>query len=794
MPLFRFDPPGLIKALLETPDVNGRSPSPAVRAALMAELFADLPSLTMSVLASSLVALLAFVETGLAWTACWLLALCICGLARVLILRDFRKHNRRTPVSNPEIWARRFLYWSSAKAVLLSVGTLGCMLIHSWALSLMAMMVTAGIASGIASRNAAVPRYANLQIWLLLAPFCAGLLACGHGPDLILVPPVMIFLWAMLAVVRRHYHTVCSLMCTEEENAALAARFNAALSNMPHGLCTTDEAGNVVIANRKTAELFGLTVEMLRLHVPVPDFIAHALLPNFGETLRHEMVKRCRAWLTAGKGSFPMHLSDERQLELRRNPVADGGAVIIIEDVTERRRAEERIVFLAEHDALTGLPNRRALCASVAAALSRLADGAYAVEETLAVLCLDLDGFKRVNDTLGHAVGDEVLRLVGQRLRTMHSHHRTVARLGGDEFVMLVEHATRDDVTGLARRIIELLSNRYALANGHAADLGVSIGIAFAPGTAVSADALLVCADTALYAAKDDGKGTYRIYDQQIQSEVYQRHAASADWRALLAGKQGLELHYQPIFDLRSDVLVAREALLRWRHPDIGLLLPGQFLSLSDETGTSAALAAWVLARACRDAARWPGHVRVAVNVAPDVAADGPALAEMVRAALSHSGGLPPHRLELELTETAILPTNTAIVETLRTLRGTGVRVALDDFGTGWSSLSHLRDLPVDIVKIDGSFVRASGDDGKGAAIAHALIGLCNALDIETVAEGIENDEQLARLRASGCRYGQGFLLGRPAPVLGDAVAPPAQAKDIGSARRPVASAPPATA
>lgn len=350
----------------------------------------------------------------------------------------------------------------------------------------------------VASRSSTIHPLRSVQRYALLAP---------THVYWVLVPPLFAYHVAMAAIARRHYSALVTLMVAEQKHAELVARFDAALTHMPHGLCTLDEAGKVVVANRRTAELFGATVERLRLNVPLPEYIGHVSLVKFGETLRRQMVERCTAWLSEPHEPLDLKLGDGRQLEMTRNPVPGGSAVVIIEDVTERRRTEAKILHWARHDPLTGLPNRRHLREQLGRAQSACANGPDAEP---AVMYLDLDYFKRVNDELGHHAGDEVLRAVAHRLKKTVWSGETIARLGGDEFAAIAANATHDVVAALAQRIIERLSEPYRLSTGATATIGVSIGVAFAR-KGEPYGALTKRANRALYAAKATGKGTFFI-------------------------------------------------------------------------------------------------------------------------------------------------------------------------------------------------------------------------------------------------------------------------------------------
>jgi diguanylate cyclase (GGDEF)-like protein/PAS domain S-box-containing protein len=460
----------------------------------------------LSGVSSAFVALVALVRLHQMWAALWLVT-DICLLAARLSIAHAYVVRGRTDAVHPGPWAARYAPVSLLACLLFGIGTMACVMSPDAELASLAVMVTAGILGGIASRNAALPRLAITQICLGALPIGLGALLVPHGASWILVPPLFVYIAAMVSVVRRHYEVLVALMTAEQRHAELAARFDAALAHMPHGLCTIDAAGKVIIANRRTAELFGATVEMLKLNVPLPEFIGHVGLAKFGETLRSQLVERCAAWLSEEGSPFDMELSDGRQLEMTRNPVPDGSAVIIIEDVTERRQSEAKMLHWARHDPLTGLPNRRYLRERLERMLNRCA-GNHG--PALAVMYLDLDGFKQVNDGLGHHAGDLVLKAVANRLRKTLRHGELVARLGGDEFAIVVENATSAASAALAQRTIQRLSEPYPLSTGATASIGASIGIAFATNDA-SFELLMKRADAALYDAKEAGKCTFRF-------------------------------------------------------------------------------------------------------------------------------------------------------------------------------------------------------------------------------------------------------------------------------------------
>lgn len=496
-----------LESILATPAAGNNHVTAAIRASLLSSLFADQRSLFMSGVAGAFVALVAFASLHQAWPALWLITGMGVVSARLAIAHAYVVASRSTTI-HPLRPATRFALLALVASALLGTGSMACVMSGNAALSALAIMVTAGTLGGIASRNAGIPRLAVAQITLGAAPIMLGaLLAPGHA-YWVLVPPLFTYIAAMASITRRHYAGLVALMTAEQKNAELAARFDAALTHMPHGLCTTDESGKVVIANPRTAELFGATVEMLRLNVPLPEFIGLVGLAKFGETLRKQLVERCTTWLSESRGPLDLKLADGRELEMTRNPVPDGSAVIIIEDVTERRRSEAEILHLAGHDPLTGLSNRRDLCDQLERILSFRRPAGH--EAAVAVMYLDLDDFKQVNDGLGHHAGDQVLRTVADRLGKTLRQGELVARLGGDEFAIVIENATSNGSAALARRIIRQLSEPYVLSTGATAKIGASIGIAFAMNDE-SFEQLMQRADAALYDAKQAGKDAVRF-------------------------------------------------------------------------------------------------------------------------------------------------------------------------------------------------------------------------------------------------------------------------------------------
>jgi diguanylate cyclase (GGDEF)-like protein/PAS domain S-box-containing protein len=450
-------------------------------------------------------------------------------------------------------------------------------------------------------------------------------------------------------------------------------------------------------------------------------------------------------------------------LEVHASPTEEGLS-IFFRDTSERRRAEQerfqaqaQILHMSRHDALTNLPNRLLLRERLERSLSALAPGTQ-----LAVLTLDLDGFKPVNDTYGHPVGDMLLRQVADRLHGCIREEDTVARVGGDEFIVVQPVVRRtQDADLLAKRIIENLQKPFDL-EGLVVSIGTSVGIAFAPAAGTTVDELIRASDVALYRAKADGRGTYRRYAAGMDVHMQARQELKVALRNALARNE-LELFFQPLVDLSSSRVSSCEALVRWRHPDKGMVSPADFIPVAEETGLIIPIGEWVLQSACEQASAWEGDIGVAVNLSPLQFKDGD-LVRIVSDALEASG-LGPSRLQLEITESVMLDENEANLRILQELRRLGVKIAMDDFGTGYSSLGYLRSFPFDKIKVDRGFISDLPEGKESLAIVRAVAGIGRSLGITTTVEGVETRAQLDAVNAEGFDEAQGYLFSRPVPA-----------------------------
>jgi diguanylate cyclase (GGDEF)-like protein len=536
-------------------------------------------------------------------------------------------------------------------------------------------------------------------------------------------------------------------------------RFDAALNNMPEGLLMCDADNAVVVMNRQFLAMFTLPQSEVGVGTDYRDLLATSIaVGNFPGHTVEELLAETSATIERDRRTTDIgETAANRMIAASFAPMPDGGWVTTYEDITERRRSEEQIAFLARHDPLTGLANRAMLQERLLQAIAQAERG-----DGFALLLLDLDRFKAVNDTLGHPFGDRLLCEVARRLLDTVRDCDTVARMGGDEFLILQFAAvTSSDAASLGRRIVEIIGRPYEI-DGQSVVVGTSIGIALSPADGTHPMQLLKKADLALYRAEREGRGSVHFFEPEMDALALARQALELDLRGAMPLGQ-LELHYQPLIDSRSRHATAFEALLRWHHPTRGGVPPSEFIPIAEDIGLIVPIGAWVLRQACIQAVSWPRHLRVAVNLSA-VQFRSPSLVGTVAEALRESG-LEADRLELEVTESVLLNDVKLTLSILVALRALGVRIALDDFGTGYSSLSYLRSFPFDTIKIDRSFVTELGKSDECMAIVRAIIGLAAGLHMHTTAEGVETEAQLTLLAASGCTELQGYLISKPVPV-----------------------------
>jgi diguanylate cyclase (GGDEF)-like protein/PAS domain S-box-containing protein len=532
-------------------------------------------------------------------------------------------------------------------------------------------------------------------------------------------------------------------------------RLDTAINNMTQGLLLFDSSQRVVVCNQRYLEMYGLSAEMLKPGCTFREVIAHRKATGSFEGDLDEYCSHVTRDI-GHRNSMVFEPPDGRSIQIINEPLADGGWVATHEDITERTIAEEQIRHLAHYDALTDLPNRALFHERLRQELAQIVPG-----EQMAVLYIDIDEFKSVNDSLGHMIGDELLKSVAERLGRCVGGADFVARLGGDEFA-IVQTAVKNpaEVADLVTRVFDAIRVPSECL-GHQVSSDASIGIALAPQHGTDLDQILKNADLAMYAAKSAGRRTWRFFEPAMDAQVKARRMLETDLRKAVADG-ALEVYYQPCVSLQSNRITGCEALVRWRHPERGAISPAEFIPIAEETGLINELGEWVLATACAEAASWPDDVKLAVNVSPVQFRSG-TLALKVVAALAASG-LAASRLELEITEAVLIRDDDAALEILHQLRAIGVRIALDDFGTGYSSLSYLQRFPFDKIKIDRCFVNEIAEPG-GSSIVQAVVNIAAARHMTTTAEGVETQRQQELLRALGCTEMQGYLFSPPRPA-----------------------------
>jgi diguanylate cyclase (GGDEF)-like protein len=550
---------------------------------------------------------------------------------------------------------------------------------------------------------------------------------------------------------------------SKEQEEALRVRnfqFDTAINNMSQGLCFFDASYRLIVCNDRYVDMYDLPRDRVGPGTPLTEIVDLRFeAGSFPAMSREEYLHwRTNVAISNEPTDSIVELRNGRTFKIRHRPMPDGGWVATHEDITEQRRSEVKIEYMAHHDALTDLANRVLLNQRLEQALGQRIHR----EQMVAVHHLDLDQFKAVNDTFGHPAGDKLLKIVAERLRAVVRDTDTIARMGGDEFVIVQTPITEPtDATSLAQSIIASMGEPFDI-DGHQAVIGASVGIAVGPGDGLRPDRLLRNADLALYRAKGDGRGTFRFFEPAMDLQMQTRRIMERDLRkALPAGE--FELYYQPVVNLKSSEISGFEALIRWNHPDKGIVSPAAFIPLAEEIGFIVPIGEWVVRQACATAAQWPGDLHVAVNISA-AQFRSPGLMQVIVGALATSG-LHPTRLEIEITETVLLHNKEATLAVLHQLRALGIRIAMDDFGTGYSSLTYLQCFPFDKIKIDRSFVKDITESTGSLNIVRAVAALAHGMGMTATAEGVETREQLDRITSEGCTEMQGFLFSKPLPA-----------------------------
>ncbi len=691
-----------------------------------------------------------------------------CALAIILVacIRGalMRAYSRaRANVTSAEIakrWEYRYSTAASASVALLGIWCfLSFSRTHDAFAELVSFSMTGAYVAGIFGRNFANARFVAIQIICAWAPMTAVLLLYGTWFHWIFAGLLVPSFLGIKFIADRWRRTLLDAVITSHNMSLLAKRFDTALNNMPHGLCMFDAKRRVVVTNQKLKQQVGLAADFelkgLAVREVVEAIIKTGLL---SETSAQSMVDHLEARLAhIDDSAFSLDLLNGRTLEFTVQPMENGGMVVLIEDITERKIAEAKINHLARFDALTGLPNRTVLRDRMERALNE-----WRADNMCAIHFIDLDQFKQVNDTLGHTRGDMLLEAVAERLKNTIRDADVISRFGGDEFVILqAPIKSLEQGEALATRVLNALAGTYDL-EGHKVVVTASIGIAVAK-SRIDPEQLLRNADIALYQAKADGRGTFRWFEAKMEASAQARRALELDLRSATES-EAFELYYQPIFNLKTRRIETCEALLRWPHHERGMVSPAEFIPVAEEMGLIVEIGNQALYKACLECRRWPGDTAVAVNLS-SIQFDRSNVPALVRETLAATN-LPAHRLEIEITESTLLQNTRRTRADLDQLAEAGVNISLDDFGTAYSSLSYLHSFPFHKVKIDQSFLQDLNDDERRITLLRGMTRLSAQLGLRVVVEGVETEEQLELLAAEeSIDEVQGYLLCRPMPA-----------------------------
>jgi diguanylate cyclase (GGDEF)-like protein len=692
----------------------------------------------------------------------WPCAALIIGIGTVRAFQ-MRKYERRTSMltfEQAKYWEPRYAIGAMVYAGVLGFWCFVTIVGNDDAIAhMVCVAVTIGYTAGGAARNYGRPKLIQYHILLACGPMSLALALHGELYYVGLAVLLVLFFVGLKGINLSLHAIFVKALTSSFREAALAGQFDSALNNMPHGLCMFAADGRLAVMNHRFSEMMNLSDDLVQRGASAPHIVtacvsAGSVSAANGKLILSEVENsEARDIITTDPD-----LTSSRSLSWTFQPMAGGGTVVLVEDITERKNAEARISHLARYDELTALPNR----VNFRDEIERLLVISHNAERLSALLFVDLDQFKQVNDTLGHPCGDQLLCAVADRLREMLRPEDFVARFGGDEFVVFQQNIkSAEDAANLAQRIVEHLSERYKIDN-HLVEIGASVGIAItSPG--MSADTLLKNADMALYRAKADGRGTFCFFREEMAQTVEARRILELDLRKALANEE-FELFYQPLVNLKSGRIATCEALLRWNHPVRGTVSPIDIIPVAEDMGLIVDLGRWILRKACMECMKWPGAVSVAVNFSPQQFHQRDVLSE-VRYALEVSG-LPAHRLEIEITESSLLRNTQSTHDVLSQLHTIGVRISLDDFGTGYSSLSYLHNFPLQKVKIDRSFLEGIDSD-RPLTLLRGVARLSADLGMSVVVEGIETNEQLELISADGTvTEAQGYLFSRPVPAV----------------------------
>jgi diguanylate cyclase (GGDEF)-like protein len=745
------------------PDTEAKQELPSeIYVSLVSSLFTDPRTLLVGAIGTISSALITALKSGdlLLW-------LCTLALIATACVRatDMRVFGKQGPLNNDakaiRKWELRYVTGSCIYVTLLGTWCfIAFVRTSDPEIQLLSFSMTLANMIGVAGRNFGSNLLVNAQLLGMGLPLLSALVMTGRPYYAIYACILIPFFLSFKGISDRLRQIFLEAVISTREVGLLAARLDTALNNMSHGLCMFDAERRIVIANARLPEVLRIDPQAVRPGTRVQRLLRESVragIFSIADLSRISAdVERC----LAKNIHLPIFVQsrDNRTLALTFRSMDNGGSVVLVDDVTEQKNAEARIEYLARYDALTGLPNRSFFRDEINRIMKHMNPGC-----SCAILFIDLDEFKQINDTLGHSTGDALLRKVAERLRSIVRATDIIARLGGDEFVILqLPLNSPEDASNLARRIVGELSRPYEVDDNELV-IGASIGIALSPKDGTQADILLKSADLALYRAKSDGRSGWRFFEPEMDARVKARRKLELDLRSALTN-DAFELHYQPIIDLKTERICACEALLRWPHPERGMISPAEFIPVAEEMGLIVEIGNYVLRKACMEAMTWPNDVCVAVNLSPIQFRRGNVVRAVWQALTS--SGLAASRLQVEITESVLIQDTEATCATLARLRDLGVIISLDDFGTGYSSLSYLNTFPFNKLKIDRSFVLGIETSDRSRALLSGVARLSAELGLTVVVEGIETDDQLRLIRRDHhINEAQGFLFCRPTPA-----------------------------
>jgi len=733
---------------------------PPIYAALVDSLFQNpAPMLAGAICAGTAAVMTAMKTDNVLLWPCSLLIVLI-GVMRAMQMRNYINRKAVIDAAEAARWERRYMIGGSVYSGALGVW---CLIVLLGSDDVVAHMlctsVTVAYTAAGAGRTYGRPWISQLQVLLACGPMSAALALHGDAYYVGFALLNVLFFLGLKRITHSLQHVYVKALVATDRVGSIARQFDTALNNMPHGLCMFDTERRLAVINRRFNEMMALPKDFSGPGATVGEVVSacvEAQSLQGGSAAR--IVREIESMRAGEITTLNAERTGERALSWTFQPMPGGGTVVLVEDITERRNAEARISHMARFDELTGLPNRVSFRDEIEQLLATPSSDSS--DSLSALLFVDLDQFKQVNDTLGHPSGDKLLCSVTARLRRLLRPQDFVARFGGDEFVVFQRGIrSMEDAASLARRIVDRLSERYEI-DHHLVEIGASIGIALtAPGTSV--DVLLKNADMALYRAKADGRGTFCFFREEMAHTVETRRVLELDLRHALAHEE-FELYYQPLVNLKSGRITTCEALLRWNHPTRGSVSPADIIPVVEDMGLIVDLGRWILRKACMECVRWPEGVNVAVNFSSQQFHQRDVLTE-VQYALEVSG-LPANRLEIEITESSLLRNTQWTLDVLTQLRAAGVRISLDDFGTGYSSLSYLHNFPLQKVKIDRSFLEGvSVGNTRPLTLLRGVARLSADLGMSVVVEGVETNEQLELVSADGTvTEVQGYIFSRP--------------------------------